>query len=98
TAEIHGHELKIRVPFETSPPKNLRGLIVLGHSATDENRIGWYVGDAGDEDIAITTPVSVPAITRGVWTFLFFGFIGGFILNLMPCVLPVISLKIFGFV
>ena len=30
--------------------------------------------------------------------FLIFGFIGGFILNLMPCVLPVISLKIFGFI
>ena len=27
-----------------------------------------------------------------------FGFLGGFILNLMPCVLPVISLKIFGFI
>src|SRR5258707_3128825 len=35
---------------------------------------------------------------RGVFTFLLFGFLGGFILNLMPCVLPVISLKIFGFV
>ena len=30
--------------------------------------------------------------------FLLFGFLGGLILNLMPCVLPVISLKIFGFV
>jgi len=29
---------------------------------------------------------------------LFFGFLGGLILNLMPCVLPVISLKIFGFI
>lgn len=28
---------------------------------------------------------------------LFYGFLGGLILNLMPCVLPVISLKIFGF-
>ncbi len=28
---------------------------------------------------------------------LLYGFIGGMILNLMPCVLPVISLKIFGF-
>ena len=26
------------------------------------------------------------------------GFLGGLLLNLMPCVLPVISLKIFGFV
>lgn len=31
-----------------------------------------------------------------VW--LSFGFLGGLILNLMPCVLPVIALKIFGFV
>jgi cytochrome c biogenesis protein CcdA len=36
--------------------------------------------------------------SRDVLRFLIFGFIGGFILNLMPCVLPVISLKIFGFV
>jgi thiol:disulfide interchange protein DsbD len=35
---------------------------------------------------------------RGIFTFLLFGFIGGMILNLMPCVLPVISLKIFGFI
>ena len=40
-----------------------------------------------------------PAESRGLLgRFFFFGFIGGFILNLMPCVLPVISLKIFGFV
>ena len=41
---------------------------------------------------------SRPAPARGIFTFLLFGFLGGFILNLMPCVLPVISLKIFGFV
>src|SRR4029450_5940599 len=35
---------------------------------------------------------------RGIFTFLLFGFLGGLILNLMPCVLPVISLKVFGFV
>src|SRR5205085_5759019 len=35
---------------------------------------------------------------RGIFTFLLFGVIGGIILNLMPCVLPVISLKIFGFI
>lgn len=32
------------------------------------------------------------------WTALLFAFIGGIILNLMPCVLPVLSLKILGFV
>src|SRR5262249_19742069 len=39
-----------------------------------------------------------PVPTRGILTFLLFGFLGGIILNLMPCVLPVISLKIFGFI
>ena len=29
---------------------------------------------------------------------LFFAFIGGLILNIMPCVLPVIALKVLGFV
>ena len=38
------------------------------------------------------------ASRRASLKLLLFGFLGGFILNLMPCVLPVISLKIFGFV
>jgi thiol:disulfide interchange protein/DsbC/DsbD-like thiol-disulfide interchange protein len=35
--------------------------------------------------------------SSGLWLLLLNGFIGGLLLNLMPCVLPVISLKIFGF-
>lgn len=33
-----------------------------------------------------------------MWKMLLYAFIGGLILNLMPCVLPVIALKILGFV
>jgi thiol:disulfide interchange protein len=33
-----------------------------------------------------------------LWKMLLYAFIGGLILNLMPCVLPVIALKILGFV
>ena len=33
---------------------------------------------------------------RGIWTYLLFAFLGGLILNIMPCVLPVISLKLFA--
>ena len=43
----------------------------------------------------IAAPGESPA---SLLKLLLFGFIGGFILNLMPCVLPVISLKIFGFI
>ena len=35
---------------------------------------------------------------RGFLVFLFFAFVGGIILNVMPCVLPVLSLKVMGFV
>lgn len=32
----------------------------------------------------------------GVWQALLFAFVGGLILNLMPCVLPILSLKVLG--
>lgn len=51
-------------------------------------------------------PLSVTTIsstqseeTKGsIFKFLLFAFLGGLILNLMPCVLPVISLKLFGLI
>lgn len=48
----------------------------------------------GDDDSKIT----VITDGAGVWKALVFAFLGGMILNLMPCVLPVLSLKILGFV
>jgi DsbC/DsbD-like thiol-disulfide interchange protein/cytochrome c biogenesis protein CcdA len=35
---------------------------------------------------------------NSLFHWLFLGFLGGLILNVMPCVLPVIALKIFGFI
>lgn len=43
-------------------------------------------------------PSAGAAPSPTLWLALIYGFIGGFILNLMPCVLPVISLKVFGFI
>ncbi len=36
--------------------------------------------------------------TKSIWLYILFGFLGGVILNLMPCILPVITLKLFGFI
>src|SRR5437868_6870703 len=69
------------------------GLIVFAQHENGNERIAW---ELGPPQVAAATPIAQPS--RGLATFLFFGFIGGFILNLMPCVLPVISLKIFGFI
>ena len=41
------------------------------------------------------TPVLRP---QSLWRMLLYAFIGGLILNIMPCVLPVIALKILGFI
>jgi len=89
-----GNEITFRIPVE-SPDKNLSampGLVVFSKLPNGNDRAAWQLG----------APAIVAAqaeqSSRGIVTFLFFGFIGGFILNLMPCVLPVISLKIFGFI
>lgn len=43
-------------------------------------------------------PQEIDSKARGIWGYLFFAFLGGLILNVMPCVLPVIALKLLGFI
>jgi len=93
--EIRGDKIAISVPFENQAPERLRGLLVVAKSPSDQNRTGWYIS-SGAPAANAKMPVQAPA--RSLATFLLFGFVGGFILNLMPCVLPVISLKMFGFI
>lgn len=80
---------RISLPSATDATKSIPGLIVLGEGA--ERRA-----------VDISAPQIVSANSGSSWhellQFLLYGFFGGVILNLMPCVLPVISLKIFGFV
>ena len=91
--------VSFRIPLETTDEKlkTLPGLVVFGQTTDGSDRNAWQLR----EEAVATTPASSPQLkpvaTSGVLKFLLFGFIGGFILNLMPCVLPVISLKIFGF-
>src|SRR5205085_2560457 len=84
-----GNEITFRIPIE-SPDKNLSampGLVVFSKFPNGNDRAAWQLGTSAVAAAQATQPA------RGILTFLFFGFIGGFILNLMPCVLPVISLK-----
>jgi len=88
------NEIVFRVPIE-SAPKNLSsmaGLVVFSQQPNGDDRAAWQT------TIAPVVSAASQTATRGIFTFLLFGFIGGIILNLMPCVLPVISLKIFGFI
>ena len=88
------NEIVFRIPLE-SAPKNLSwmaGLVVFAQQPNGDDRAAWQITSAP------TVSASRPPPAHGILMFLLFGFLGGLILNLMPCVLPVISLKIFGFV
>jgi len=74
------------IPVESAPP----GLQSLGGLLVAED-LAFSLG----KEALTATPKTA---SDGLLKLLLFGFIGGFILNLMPCVLPVISLKIFGFI
>jgi thiol:disulfide interchange protein/DsbC/DsbD-like thiol-disulfide interchange protein len=94
-AERGAGKITFRIPIENRDPKltALEGVVVFGPDAMGPNRNAWSL----DNNVAVAAGASLPDAS-GILKFLFFGFLGGFILNLMPCVLPVISLKIFGFI
>jgi thiol:disulfide interchange protein DsbD len=82
-----------RIPIETQDQNvsALKGIVVFGQTENSPERNAWL----------LSAPVRTASTSKepgGLLQFLLFGFLGGFILNLMPCVLPVISLKIFGFI
>jgi thiol:disulfide interchange protein len=86
-------KITFRVPIETADKSvsALNGIIVFGQDENGGGRNAWSLSAPG-------WTASSSKVSGGLAQFLLFGFIGGFILNLMPCVLPVISLKIFGFI
>jgi thiol:disulfide interchange protein DsbD len=94
-ASRDGNVVTFDVPLDNANGKfkSVPGLVVFGSSNDAPDRSAWDIS-VGHETAAANEKSALGEIIR----FLIFGFIGGFILNLMPCVLPVISLKIFGFV
>lgn len=54
----------------------------------------------GNENLEASTTEAAEnsAASAGIIALLFFAFLGGIILNLMPCVLPVLSLKLFSLI
>src|SRR6266536_1447372 len=88
------NEVVFRVPIESASKdlSSIQGLIVFGRSLDETDRAAWQTPKSTIGSASSAAP------SRGIFTFLFFGFLGGIILNSMPCVLPVISLKIFGFI
>ncbi len=87
-----GNKVVFQIPLDSAGKSvtEINGLVVFAPRLNADNRQAWRAPEPA--------PVASTSQSQGLVTLLFFGFLGGAILNLMPCVLPVISLKIFGFV
>ncbi len=80
-------------------PQQVSGLLV---EKRDGHRTGYEVQlPVTEEKLAVGGMSSgsvAPLESKPLFIWLLYAFVGGLILNVMPCVLPVIALKIMGFV
>ncbi|MFZ0565690.1 MAG: thioredoxin family protein [Chlamydiales bacterium] len=90
-----GITLNIKRPESTKQiPDHVKGVLLVAEKGNTIKR-------AIQVDTTVTASQPKASASTGVTSFgiaLGFAFLGGIILNVMPCVLPVIALKIFGFV
>lgn len=85
--KVGGNGRQFSYSLEAGHFNGVAAVLAVGEK---ENRRGWLI-----------RPEVAPggsAQGRSHWMFFLFAFLGGLILNVMPCVLPVIALKIMGFV
>ncbi len=79
-----GKTARLTVRLATLPPPDRPLTLTL----VDENRTAEFKGPAG---------ATIPEHSSAFFAALLSALLGGLILNLMPCVLPVLSIKLFAF-
>lgn len=84
-----------RSPYSTAPPDSLTGVLAVSFP-TDTTYYSLQI-PFGNQENSIVSASSSQQVNSLVFALLF-AFLGGLILNLMPCVLPVLSLKVLGLV
>jgi len=84
---------KLVKKFSGDWPKEISGVFV---TVAESHETKVSISDSPAAVAAAT--IAPPAKSEPLWRMLIYAFIGGLILNIMPCVLPVIALKILGFV
>ncbi len=97
TFNQENHSVTLLLPLNKTStlPEMISGILEI---STDQGNT--HISIPGHAIHATVTPNTTAAFAfnAGFLTTLGFGFLGGLILNLMPCVFPVIGLKIVGFV
>ncbi|MEM6335263.1 MAG: protein-disulfide reductase DsbD domain-containing protein [Bacteroidota bacterium] len=94
--DAEAHVLSLAGSGIASPPDVLTGILALGDGETV---------DGERRSLAVRAPVLSSAVVSApadagvasLWVALLLAFGGGLLLNLMPCVFPILGLKIMGF-
>lgn len=87
----------------TNAPPDLKDrTIILQKNAEPASRppggLAVFVQADGQKLGYDVKPVQAAAASQNLWTILMLAFLGGLILNIMPCVLPVLAIKILSLV
>jgi thiol:disulfide interchange protein DsbD len=88
-----------RSEYAPEPAEQLTGVLVAPEGSTWEDGVRAMTVDVPVEEagsVTASTPSGGGPSTALWWTLLS-AFVGGLLLNLMPCVFPVLSVKILGF-
>lgn len=78
-------------------PDQIAGLVIQ-QTGPERRAFQVQLTLQGSRDLEPGLPVASALSKPSLWRVLVYAFLGGLILNIMPCVLPVIALKILGFV
>ncbi|QJR37649.1 thiol:disulfide interchange protein [Gemmatimonas groenlandica] len=91
---------QIDVALTPAAPPGASELIAMleGPEATSTGGAVLTVGTATAANTSAQSLANVATADIGIWLALALAFVGGLILNLMPCVFPVLSVKILSFV
>jgi thiol:disulfide interchange protein/DsbC/DsbD-like thiol-disulfide interchange protein len=98
--EAAGDEVGVRVKLTRQGegwPARVSGLIIERFGPKPvAYEVSLALGTGEDDGTGVGVG-GVDGAGPALWLMLWFAFLGGLILNLMPCVLPVIALKVMGF-
>ena len=93
---------RVRIPLqsESAATDQITGVVAFDRA---NHRQGWQIPVAAFAPPRVAAAITASAAQTqapggSLFYFLCLGFLGGLILNVMPCVLPVLSLKIFSFI
>jgi thiol:disulfide interchange protein/DsbC/DsbD-like thiol-disulfide interchange protein len=105
TVTVRGDSAVLSIPFAAGarPPASMAGVLVYSPRGGERRAVAFTIPLAASTPLKPFTERSftleeASGEQTSLGLYLLFALIGGLLLNIMPCVLPVIALKVFGMV